>query len=181
MIFRTFSPLPILKTERLTLRQLLISDDQEIFTLRTDPEINKYLDREQSKTIDDARSFINKIIENIAKNNSLYWAITLNNQNTFVGTICLFGFSDDNDNCEMGYELLRNYQGHGIMKEAVEAVIDYAFNTIQLRKINACPHRDNQASLKLLEKLSFKISDELDDTNPVLICYYLTNPGSMPG
>src|SRR4030095_10210472 len=175
MLNRTFTPFPILTTERLTLRQLTINDEQEIFTLRSDGEINKYLDRQLSNTIDDARNFINKINENINKNDSLYWAITLSNKNILVGTICLFGFSDENDKCEIGYELLTNFQGQGIMKEAVEKVIDYAFNTIKVKKIEAFLHRDNQSSIKLLEKFSFRNSNEPDKTNPELICFYLTN------
>ena len=169
------APFPILKTERLTLRQLVINDEQEIFTLRSDSEINKYLDRQLSNTIKDARNFINKVNENIDKNDSLYWAITLSDKNKLIGTICLFGFSNDNYKCEIGYELLTNFQGQGIMKEAVEKVIDYAFNTIKVQKIEAFLHRDNQNSIKLLEKFSFKNSNEPDKTNPNLICYYLTN------
>ena len=168
---KTFTPFPILTTERLTLRQLAISDEQEIFTLRSDSEINKYLDRQISNTIDDARSFIDKI----TKNNSLYWAITLSDKNILVGTICLFGFSDENHKCEIGYELLTNFQGQGIMREAVEKVIDYAFNTIKVKKIEASLHRDNLSSIKLLEKFSFRNSNEPDKTNPDLICYHLTN------
>src|SRR3954468_1747514 len=103
MLNRTFTPFPILTTERLTLRQLVISDEQEIFTLCSDSEINKYLDREVSNTIEDARNFINKVIENINKNDSLYWAITLGDRNIFVGTICLFSFSGENSTCEIGY------------------------------------------------------------------------------
>ena len=150
MLNGTFTPFPILTTERLTLRQLVINDEQEIFTLRSDSEINKYLDRQISNTINDARNLINKI----TKNNSLYWAITLSDKNILVGTICLFGF-DENDKCEIGYELLTNFQGQGIMKEAAEKVIAYAFNTIKVQKIEAFFHRDNQRSIKLLEKLSF--------------------------
>ena len=175
MLNRTFTPFPILTTERLTLRQLVINDEQEIFTLRSDSEINKYLDRQVSNTIDDARNFINKVNENINKNDSLYWAITLSDRNILVGTICLFGFSDENDKCEIGYELLTNFQGQGIMKEASEKVIDYAFNTIKVQKIEAFFHRDNQSSIKLLEKFSFRNSNEPDKTNPELICYHLTN------
>ncbi|RZK12463.1 MAG: N-acetyltransferase, partial [Flavobacterium sp.] len=37
---------PILTTERLTIRQLSIDDQHDIFALRSDTEINKYLDRE---------------------------------------------------------------------------------------------------------------------------------------
>ena len=175
MLNRSFTPFPILITERLTLRQLLITDEQEIFTLRSDSEINKYLDRQVSKTVEDARNFINMVNENINKNDSLYWAITLKDRNILVGTICLFGFSDENETCEIGYELLTNFQGQGIMKEAAEKVIDYAFNTIKVKKIEAFFHRDNQRSIQLLEKLSFRNSNEPDKTNPELICYNLTN------
>src|SRR5258706_5679784 len=175
MLNKNFTPFPILKTERLTLRQLVISDEQEIFTLRSDSEINKYLDRQVSNTIEDARNFINKVNENINKNDSLYWAITLGDKNILVGTICLFGFSDENRKCEIGYELLTNFQGQGIMKEAAEKVIDYAFNTIKVKKIEASLHRDNQSSKKLLDKFSFKQSNEPDKANPELICYHLTN------
>src|SRR4029077_21207939 len=115
MLNKSFAPFPILITERLTLRQLVIADERDIFTLRSDSEINKYLDRQVSNTIDDARNFINKVNENISKNASLYWAITLSDKNILVGTICLFGFSDENSKCEIGYELLTNFQGQGIM------------------------------------------------------------------
>ncbi|MEP7166195.1 MAG: GNAT family N-acetyltransferase [Ferruginibacter sp.] len=175
MLKRTFTPFPILTTERLTLRQLIINDEQEIFTLRSDSEINKYLDRQISNTIDDARNFINRVNENISKSDSLYWAITLSDKNILVGTICLFSLSDENDKCEIGYELLTNYQGQGIMKEAVEKVIDYAFNTIKVQKIEAIFHRDNQRSIKLLKKCSFRDSNEADKTDPDLLYYYLTN------
>lgn len=175
MLSRTFTPFPILTTERLTLRQLVSNDEQEIFTLRSDSEINKYLGRQISNTIDDARNFINKVNENINKGDSLYWAITLSNKNILVGTICLFGFSDENYKCEIGYELLTNFQGQGIMTEAVEKVIDYAFNTIKVKKIEASLHKDNQSSIKLLEKFSFRNSNEPDKTNPDLICYHLSN------
>lgn len=175
MLNRIFTPFPVLTTKRLTLRQLIINDQHEIFTLRSDSEINKYLNRQLSNTIDDAKNFINKVNENITNSNALYWAITFTDKNILVGTMCLFGFSDENDSCEIGYELLTNFQGQGIMKEAVEKVIDYAFNTLKVKKIEALFHRDNQRSKKLLEKCSFSDSNERDKINPDLVTYYLTN------
>jgi ribosomal-protein-alanine N-acetyltransferase len=171
MLNETFTPFPILTTERLTLRQLASDDEQQIFTLRSDSKINKYLDRQVSHTIDDARNFINKII----KSDSLYWAITLSDKNILVGTICLFGFSDKNYQCEIGFELLPNFQGQGIMKETLEKIIDYAFTTIKVKKIEAFVHRENLNSIKLLENFSFINSNGLDKTNPDLKCYHLTN------
>jgi [ribosomal protein S5]-alanine N-acetyltransferase len=172
MLNKSFTSLPILSTQRLTLRRLEINDKQEIFTLRSDAEINKYLDRDLSNNIEEAADFINKIITNHA----LYWAITLKGSNILIGTICLFSFSDGNEKCEIGYELLTNFHRQGIMKEAAAKVIDYAFNTIKVQKIEAFFHRDNQRSVTLLKKLLFTNSNKTDDTNPELICYYLTKP-----
>jgi len=180
MLHPNFTPFPILTTERLTLRQLAINDEQEIFTLRSDSEINKYLGRKISNTIDDARNFIHMINENINKNDSLYWAITFNDSNKLVGTISLFDFSDETDSCEIGYELLSTFQRQGIMKEAVEKVVGYAFNSIKVKNIEASLHRDNQRSINLLEKLLFKKSNNADETNPDLIGYHLLNSSDNP-
>lgn len=166
-----FSTFPILNTAKLTLRQLALKDEEEIFLLRSDSVINKYLNRQTSKTIDDARQFINNII----KGNALYWAITLSHKDKLIGTICLYGFSNVHDKCEIGYELLPSFQRQGIMQEALEKVIDYAFHVIRIKKIEAFLHKDNQKSIKLLENLSFKYSNDTDKSNPDLLCYYFTN------
>jgi ribosomal-protein-alanine N-acetyltransferase len=176
MLNKIFTAFPILTTKRLTLRQLLANDEQAIFALRSDKEINKFLDRKMAGNLDDARSFINAVNENVEKNAALYWAITFSGKNELVGTICLFGFSDENDKCEIGYELLTNYQRQGIMHEAVDKVIDYAFNTIGVQEIEAFFHRDNQRSVKLLEKCSFRNSNVLDKADTGLVCYYLKSP-----
>ena len=99
-----FTIFPILTTERLTLRQLASNDYQAIFDLRSDPEINKFLGRQASKTTEDAINFIDMVNDNIKKNNSFYWAITLNDTKTLVGTICLFDFSNEKNSCEIGYD-----------------------------------------------------------------------------
>lgn len=174
MTNRNFTPFPILTTERLTLRQLSINDQQDIFALRSDKEINKYLGRQASKTIEDAISFINMINDNIKKSNSVYWAIILTKAKTFVGTICLFDFSNEKHSCEIGYELMTKFQGQGIMIEAAEKVIDYAFQTLQLQKIVAFTRSENQNSTKLLRKLNFIKSME-DKENPGFSIYTLTH------
>jgi len=164
---------PILKTERLTLRQLSMDDQQDIFALRSDKEINKYLDREPSKTIEDAINFINKVNDNIEKGNACYWAITLVETKTLVGTICLFNFSSENNSCEIGYELMTKYQGQGIMKEAAQVVIDYVFQTLKFKKILAFTHSKNQNSTNLLLKFNFVKSLETDKENPNLNIFTL--------
>ena len=175
MVNRNFTPFPILTTERLTLRQLSTDDQQNIFALRSDTEINKYLDREPSKTIEDAINFINKVNDNIQKNNSIYWVITLTKTKTFVGTICLFNFSDEKNSCEIGYELMTKFQSQGIMKEAAEEVIAYSFQTLQFQKIVAFTHNENQHSIKLLTKFNFLQSLEINKENPDYNIFTLTH------
>ena len=95
MLTNTFTPFPVLKTERLTLRQLSVNDDKEIFALRSDKQVNKYLGRDPSSTIEDAKIFIHKIEEVVRQNEGIYWAITVTNTNNLAGTICLFNFSNE--------------------------------------------------------------------------------------
>ena len=145
-----------------------------MFALRSDKEVNKFLDRQPSNSIDDATEFIKKIIDN----NALYWAITLRDQDMLIGTICLFGFSDENCTCEIGYELSPQFQGKGILNEAAGEVIAYAFNTINVQRVLAFFHRENQRTIRSLERLSFSKSNITDNTNPELICYELVSPKS---
>ncbi len=174
MVNRNFTPFPILTTERLTLRQLSIDDKQNIFDLRSDTEINKYLDREPSKTIEDAINFIGKINDNIKNNNSIYWVISLTGTKTFVGTICLFDFSNEKNSCEIGYELMTKFQGRGIMKEAAKKVIEYTIETLGLKTIDAITHKQNQSSTKLLQKLNFNELEVVVEDNPNLVLFRLT-------
>jgi ribosomal-protein-alanine N-acetyltransferase len=153
---KNFTPFPVLTTERLTLRQLRSSDDKEIFALRSDDNVNRYLDRKPGKSIDDAKNFIHTINENIQRNESIYWAIILNGIGKLVGTICLFNFSDDNLKAEIGYELLPDFQGKGIMQEATSKAINFGIHHIGLNSIEAYTHSENQNSIRLLEKLNFK-------------------------
>ncbi len=174
MINKNSLSFPVLKTERLTLRQLSIDDQQPIFTLRSDAEINKYLEREPCRAIEDATNFISRINDNIKKGNSLYWVITLTNTKTFVGTICLFNFSEETSSCEIGYELMRQFQAQGIMKEAAAKVIGYAFQTLQFQKITAFTHKENRQSIKLLTKLYFLPSGVSDKENADFTIFTLT-------
>jgi len=165
---------PVLTTTRLTLRQLSTEDKHDIFALRSDVEINKYLGRKSAKTMHDALNFINKVYDNFEKSIAIYWTITLKNTKTFVGTICIFNFSREESSCEIGFELLTNYQGQGIMKDAAEAVIGYVFQGLKFNKILAFTHCNNKNSIRLLTKLNFVKSTRTDNENPEQNIFTLT-------
>lgn len=66
----------------------------------------------------------------------------------------------------MGYELLPAFQGKGIMIETVPHVLKYAFEVMEVQTIIACPSSDNPPSVKLLERLDFKLaSQEYENTH----------------
>jgi [ribosomal protein S5]-alanine N-acetyltransferase len=171
-----FNEFPVLTTQTLTLRQLSVNDKQEIFTIRTDVEVNKYLNRKKCNAIDDAINFIDLVNQNVLINKSLYWAITITNTKTFVGTISLNEFSADISKAEIGFELLTNFQGKGIMNEASKAVILHTFKTLKLKKIEAFAHCNNIKSINILEKLLFKKTENSENENSELLMFTLINP-----
>jgi ribosomal-protein-alanine N-acetyltransferase len=161
MLNLNFTPFPNLFTERLILRQLEIGDVNEIFALRSSDDVNRFLDRPKTTTIDEAKQFIYKINEGINKNEWLYWAITLKKETGLIGTICYWNISKENNRAEVGYELHPHFQGKGIMQEAILKVIDFEFGQLKLKTITAVPSGDNLKSRKLLEKNNFKIDTDL--------------------
>lgn len=152
---------PVLTTERLILRRLVEHDAPRIHQLRSDPEVNRYLGRPSSTGIDDAMAFIKKIDHNIALQNSLYWVLNFKGSDNLIGTICLWNFDHEHDTAELGYELMPQHQGKGLMTEAVNTVITYAIAELRARGIIACLSADNLPSVTLLKKMGFEIDDAL--------------------
>ena len=164
---------PLLTTESLRLRQLLSTDAEEIFLLRSDTSVNQYLERQPTKTLEEAMEFIKKIKDNAY----LYWAIGQKTNDKLIGTICLFDVSEELKKCEIGFELLTDQQGKGIMREAAMRIIEYAFQILELKTIEAYTHKDNCGSIKLLQKLKFISKDSNIDANSNLILFQLQSTG----
>jgi [ribosomal protein S5]-alanine N-acetyltransferase len=150
-----FSPLPELRTERLFLRKLLKEDAREIFALRSDEAVNRFLDRDKARIMADAQGFIERINRSIDQAESFYWAISFRDRPPLIGTICLFGFSQNHQEAEIGFELLPEFQGLGVMQEAIQKVIGFSFGELKLLRLRACTHPENSPSIRLLEKNNF--------------------------
>ena len=144
-----------IKTNRLVARRLHPDDARELFELRTNPDVNKFLDREPPATIEDVLKFISTINEKIDQDKSMYWAIQFNDNQKLIGTACLFNYSDENNSAEFGYELSPAYQGKGIMQEIATEIINYAFNIRGFTLLEAIVNPANQPSIKLLKKFNF--------------------------
>ena len=180
-MIKNFSPFPALQTERLQLRKLSLDDAEEIFFLRSNDEVNKYLDRASVNNIDEAMAFINKVNIGVANDNWMYWAICFKDNPKLIGTICFWNLNEEENKAEIGYELNPEYQGKGIAKEALTKIIEFGFDILRVEKIEAYTHNKNFASTKLLEKFKFiRDTDEeskIDFTveNPNTVVYSLYN------
>lgn len=150
-----FTPFPELTTNRLILRKLNINDVDALQKQRSDDEVNKYLDRPKSMTIEECEAFVKKIDDNLANNISGYWVLALKNDDTLIGTICLWNLQPEKDIADIGYELSPAFQGQGLMKEAVEKIIEYGFDEMKLEMIIGITHPGNEKSGKLLERVNF--------------------------
>lgn len=157
------------------MRQLAHRDAPEIWTLRSDNNVNRYLNRKPCKSLDDAKTFIQTIQENGQKKYSVYWAITLQGMDTLIGTICLYNISANPAKAEIGFELLPGYQGKGIMPEAVLKVMEFGRLQMGLQSIEANTHADNQASIRLLQKCNFQKHSADNSHHLVLFVWQAAN------
>jgi len=155
MLNLNFDPFPTLHTQRLVLRKMEMSDDQDIFFLRSDKKVNEFIDMNLTRTIDDARTHINKIDNIIAKGEGIYWVISLPERKNLIGTICIWNISTENEKAETGYVLHPDFVGQGYMHEALEAVVKIGFEYIGLKTIEAFTRADNERSTRLLASLNF--------------------------
>ena len=111
-------------------------------------------------------AFISKINNLIKENEWIYWCIALKENPEVIGTISLWQFSEDKTIAEVGYDLHPDYHQKGIMTEALNCIVNYGFNTLNLKEIEAFTHRNNEASKKILVKNKFiYISNRIDEDN----------------
>jgi len=146
-----------LTTERLFLRELQLDDAGEIFRLRSNKDVNDLIGRRSAVTIDDAIEFIRMIQDKAANDESVLWAITLAGDPKLIGTVLYWNIKPEKNKAELGYELLPEHQGKGIMTETLKKVIEFGFKELNFKMITAETNERNDKSIQLLEKLGFKL------------------------
>ena len=152
-----------LETNRLHLRWLVDADWPMIRYLRSDKEVNKFVKRQSAETKEKALAFIAKTINDINKGQLYQWSISTKISPTMIGNICLWNFSPDYKTAEMGYDLSPEFQGQGIMNEAMKAVLNFGFNKLHLDKIEAFTNYQNESSKRLLMKNQFIWNGQRND------------------
>ena len=150
--FKTF---PVLKTERLTLRNLRRSDAADVLVFRGDPIVQKY-DDPIIHTEAQAQSFIDELHAEYNAREGICWALTLSGQDVVVGAFALHHWNQYHRRAEAGYGLAHAYWGQGIGSEALRAILRFGFEQLNLNRIYARTIADNHESVRLLERLGFQ-------------------------
>lgn len=150
-----FSTFPILTTENLILREVVEKDVDEIFFLRSDKEIMKYIPRVPAKTKQDALDHIEVLRKAKENQEGINWAITKRGDDTLIGIIGLFRINKGDFRAEIGYILNPRFHGKGIIKEALEKVMEFGFEQINFHTITAIIDPNNKASEKVLQRANF--------------------------
>jgi len=115
----------------------------------------KFIPRPLVKNNEEALEHIAMIEEKIETNIGINWGITLKGNPKLLGIIGYYRMQPENYRSEIGYILLPEFHGKGIITEAVNTLIKYGFNDLKLHSIEAVIDPENYASEKVLQKCGF--------------------------
>lgn len=144
-----------LQTERLHLRPLVPGDAPALFRMQSDPEVMRYWSSPPWTEMAQADALIAGDLETLRTGQHLRLALIRKESGAFTGTCSLFSFHEPSRRAEIGYALARNAWGQGLMGEALMALGAFAFEALQLHRLEADIDPRNTASAKSLARLGF--------------------------
>ena len=156
-----FDSLPELKTERLTLRKLTMRDADDIFAYSKDPEVAKHVLWDAHQNISESKAYLRYMIRKYRQGEPASWGIELKSTRRIIGTIGYMWYQRDNNACEVGYSLSRQYWNQGLMTEALKAVVDYSFNYLHMHRVEAQFETTNPASGAVMKKAGLQYEGTL--------------------
>lgn len=155
MLELNLHPFPTLETERLILREITHADDDAMFAIRSDKRHSQFIDNPKVYTREEVIEKVQRAIELVKNNDGISWGITLKGNPTLIGSVDYWRVIKAHYRSEIGYMLHPDYYRQGIMTEALQATIEYAFKHIKLHTIEANIAPTNISSIKLVEKCGF--------------------------
>ncbi|MDQ0089247.1 ribosomal-protein-alanine N-acetyltransferase [Paenibacillus anaericanus] len=148
--------IPVLESERLRLRAMERADAEILFRYWSDPEVVKYMNISPFASVEDTLEMINLLNGLSESDDTLRWGIELKEEGILIGS-CGFNVWELSGSYrgEIGYDLGREYWGHGYMSEALHMLLAYGFETMGLNRIEALVDPDNVRSRELLGAFHF--------------------------
>jgi RimJ/RimL family protein N-acetyltransferase len=148
-------PTPTLHTSRLRLRPFTETDTDAIFALNSNPHILRYWDAPPWRERLQAERFIANSKKMQQEASGARLAIERNTDGMFIGWCSLMNWNPDYRSAMIGYVLDDKVWGQGYATEAAGAVLQWAFDTLNLNRVESGADTRNRASERVLEKLGF--------------------------
>ncbi|RDC64449.1 GNAT family N-acetyltransferase [Adhaeribacter pallidiroseus] len=156
----------LIQTNRLILRELLLTDEEGIFALDSDPEVQIYLGNKPITRREQARQTIAMIQQQYVDNGIGRWAVLEKETNEFMGWAGLKLIKETinkhTNYYDLGYRFLPKYWGQGYATQAARASLNYGFTKLHPKEIFAMTDTRNLAFRKILEKVGFRCLNTFD-------------------
>jgi RimJ/RimL family protein N-acetyltransferase len=148
--------IPLLETERLSLRQFSAADAADLYRLHGDPRVMRYIG---DGSVGD-RASVAMVLARAANQYRNYpglgvWPAAERTNGEFVGWFCL-KYVPRTVEIEVGYRLLPQAWGFGYATEGATALVRYAFDTLGLDRVIGLTHPGNTASQRVLRKAGLR-------------------------
>ncbi|MFC6634072.1 GNAT family N-acetyltransferase [Microbulbifer taiwanensis] len=137
------------------MKPLTTDDSESRLKIFSDPEVMRYWNTAPWVGTQDARDFANDSNNSMLRKESLVLGVYLSSIGELAGKCMLFDHDEESKRAEIGFGLDRRCWAKGYISEAGEGLIQYGFNSLGLRRVEAESDPDNQASARSLEKLGF--------------------------
>jgi RimJ/RimL family protein N-acetyltransferase len=148
--------LPTINATRVSLRWLTDADASSLFAIFSDPKVMRYWSSPPFADKQAARKLLDDIHDGFRRKTLFQWGIARRMDDRVIGTCTLFHFDIANRRAEIGYALGREHWGSGYMQEALGALLDFSFDTLNMHRLEADVDPHNLASVKTLERLGFQ-------------------------
>lgn len=146
---------PIIKTERLLLRQFIDNDLENVFKGLSHPEIIKYYGV-SFQTLEATKEQMTFFADLEKKETGIWWAVCSADNKTFYGAGGLSSLNKEHKKAEIGFWLISEFWGNGIMKEAMPLICDYGFDNLELHRIEGFVESENKNCKNAMAKLDFQ-------------------------
>jgi ribosomal-protein-alanine N-acetyltransferase len=147
--------IPMLETDRLTLRALTPADRAAVFALFADPRVAVPTHIAPFEVIEHADEEIAFFARRFAAKGGIRWGLTLKGDDTIIGTAGFPSIDAEKYRAEIGYNLAYAHWGRGLASEAVRALVGLGFAQLNLHRIEATTNLDNTRSMRVLAKVGF--------------------------
>ena len=160
----SFITFPSIETKNILLRKIDRSDVHDFFEMRNNRKMHEYTNTPVDKNTEETNAFIDKMNNGLDAKKWMVWAIEHKQSNKVIGSISIWNLEKEAKRGELGYGIVPNYQGLGLMKEALLSVIAYGFDVMKLKILEAYTEENNRSSIKLLESCKFSEIDRVEES-----------------